>query len=60
MSVCLFVCLCDNNSSKSEPILMPLGTITMGVKQKSEFNFGDISPSRCRDNRRNVVKKTIF
>jgi hypothetical protein len=39
---------------------MPLGTITNGIKGKTEFNFGDIPPSRCRDNRRNVVKKAIF
>jgi hypothetical protein len=58
--VCLFVCLCDDNSSKSKPILMPLGTITKGVKQKTEFNFGDILSSGCRDNRENVVKIVIF
>jgi hypothetical protein len=39
---------------------MPLGTITKGVKQKSEFNFGDILSSGCRDNRENVVKIVIF
>jgi hypothetical protein len=39
---------------------MLLGVITNGINGQLQFNFGEVSPSSCRDNSENVVEIAIF